>query len=106
MYMKKVGFSFRKLSTFLWGGVILLLIFVLPRMVTSSKEEFGSKCVRLGKCTENETTCTAYPGLKCEIDNSDMSYTLTCSPGHGGRGGEKDRIWTGMPTRPSVCAYP
>ena len=75
-------------------------------MVTSSKEEFGSKCVRLGKCTENETTCTAYPGLKCEIDGgSDMSYTLTCSPGHGGRN-EKDRIWTGLPYRPSVCAYP
>ena len=54
-YMKKVGSSFKNLSGLIVGGMILVLLFLLFKML--SREGFR-ECIEGGMCnTDNDTTC-------------------------------------------------
>ena len=92
--MKKVGSSLKKLGAIFLGLVLLFLLF---KMFSGSREGFGSSCVSGGNCDSNDTTCTANAGQTCTVAGTtyDKSYTLTCKA--TGSGANANRKWYGTP---------
>lgn len=93
--MKKVGSSFKNLSGLIVGGMILVLLCLLFKML--SKEGFKSACIAGGKCNtaDGDRTCTADEGKTCTVGGTtyDLSYTLKCRPEPNSTKG----IWYGTP---------
>jgi hypothetical protein len=90
--MKKVGSSFKILSGLIVGGIILVLLCLLFKML--SREGF-SACIDGGKCNtaEGDRTCTVNEGKTCIVNGvvTDLSYTLKCKEALNSTNG----IWYG-----------
>lgn len=84
--MKKVGSSFKILSGLIVGGIILVLLCLLFKML--SREGF-SACRDGGICNtaNGDRTCTVNEGKTCTMtyngvpETYDLSYTLKCKEG-------------------------
>jgi hypothetical protein len=83
--MKKVGSSFKILSGLIVGGMILVLLCLLFKML--SREGFRA-CILGGRCNRDkgDTNCTVNEGKTCTFEGEeyDLSKNLICVTGGTG----------------------